>query len=561
MKKTFIYLFFFIPTLTFAQINYTNEAKKDLKEQDSILKISYADFKKAKDSLKVLSEILSPKISEYYKEAILLKKQTDSLYDVAKTSLSFYSQKNVNQKILDSVISLPDDYSVGFKEKQEEKQEETTYLYFGDKKVISKNEIIKDPIANEVLTNVFSEESEMHFGNFWFPQDGQSIPLFTKSCRDSIKKGKNCIDIKYLKFEKITIDLYEGTLRDIKVYLKGINGKIYLFENSVGISLLRLNKLSGRNYLGNSSIQTDKNGASEYKNHSVKVSDVFRYFSQPNGNYVPHDESFTFPIETKEGKTNKKSSNIYELRQSTSLNNVIDLRAYTDILGLANQSANGITNFSGQADFFIIPFRLDTHFIGNVFLLKKIKPYISYSRFDDNDKFLTLTDGSSSDFKTLETRIEHLRKSYLDTGVKLFLLNFKLLKELPFETGLYGSLRYQLSRINLTSGVESYKTLGMGGGINFEFKRFKNFSLNYSFELSDYNQNSYNKIKGFEDHNNFLVMRNEAEFSYYPVEKKNNAIFLKLITFDDMTKGADANFFQLQFGYKFVIGAGKIKTK
>lgn len=565
---TFTLLFSYVSL--FSQIDYKKEAEKDLKKQDSILKVSYSEFKKSKDSLSVLTDNLSPKLSEYYKKVVTFKKHTDSLYKIAETSLSFYALKGVKKSVLDSLIRLPKNYVVGFKEKQgshikETKQEQdnletTTYLYFGNKKVIPKDRIIKDTIANDILTSTFLEDSETHFGNFWFPRNNQRIPVFNKNCIEKLDEI-GCDDIKYLKFLKLDIDLYEGTLRDLKVYLKDDNENIYLFENSVGISLIRFNKLSGINFLHNSSNQTGSDkGKSEYINYQLRVSDVLRYFSRPNGNYVPNDETFTFPIENLDGKTNENSSNIYELRQSTSLNNVIDLRAYTDILGLINQNDNGITNFSGQADFFLVPFRLGTRKF-NVFLLKKIKPYISYSRFDDEDKFLALADGSNQGYKTLENRLDHIRKSYLETGVRLFLLNFKLSKDLPFETGLYSSARYQLSKVNLPSGAQNYKALGLGGGINFEIRKLENLSLSYSLEFSEYNQDSYNDIKGFEDSNNFLVMRNEAEFSYHPDGKKDSAIFLKLVTFDDMEKGVDSNIFQLQFGYKFTFGVGNIKTK
>ena len=44
----------------------------------------------------------------------------------------------------------------------------------------------------------------------------------------------------------------------------------------------------------------------------------------------------------------------------------------------------------------------------------------------------------------------------------------------------------------------------------------------------------------------FGVLRTEAEISYFPVKKQNNAIFLRLRAFDDLdAKGA--SFFQAQF--------------
>lgn len=545
-----------IPSILIAQVDYAKEAKKDLKVLDSLFEIAQTNFEKSKDSLKTLTEILSPNIGTYYKEVIKIKGVTDSLYNIGKTSIAFYTQKGVQKAVLNGVFILPNDYQVGVENKKEPIEE--TYVLFGDEKIILKDSILNNPTAYKIFADVFKSESETHFGDFWFPMDGQEIPVYAQ-----YKKPKRKERVRELKFDRLVIDLYEGSLRDITIYLKDETGKVFIFENSNSISLLKYNKLSGINYLKHTSVQTSSNEKFIDEHYYVKVADVLQYYTGLDGNYIPNDERFSFPIITEKGKTNIDSSNRYELRQSTALNNIIDLRAYSDILGVGGTTPNGIAQFEGQADFFVAPFRLPEDLslgLTNVYLFKKIRPYIQYSRLDEGDQFLNTEPLDNLMVETIEEPLSHLQKSYLDAGVKLDVISFKFSKNFPFETVFYGVARYQISRVRLDSVSYNYKTLGAGGGLAFEFRRFENFKFNMSTELLKYNQEDYNNIPRLEDPEPFLVLRTEAEVSYYPSKKRSNAVFMRMRVFDNQDSEVGSNFFQWQLGYRFSIGAGKIKT-
>jgi hypothetical protein len=311
--------------------------------------------------------------------------------------------------------------------------------------------------------------------------------------------------------------------------------------------------------------QTPENGDPELIDWKIKVSDVLRYYTGQNGNYIPNDERFSFPITTTEGKTNSDASNRYELRQSTALNNILDLRTYTDILGIGGTTPNGIAQFEGQADFFIAPFRLPEGWwslgLTDFYLFKKIKPYVLYARLDEEDQYLETKTTADINVKTIVEPLEHLQKSYLDAGLKLDVISFKLGKNYPFEAIFYGVARYQISRVRLDSVTDNYKTLGAGGGLALEFRRFENFKLNIFSEFVKYNQEAYNNLPGFEDPTPFWVFRNEIEVSYYPSKKKMNAIFMRMRVFDNQDSVEGSNFFQWQLGYRFTVGIGNLKTK
>ncbi|MCC9066213.1 hypothetical protein [Flavobacterium piscisymbiosum] len=146
-------------------------------------------------------------------------------------------------------------------------------------------------------------------------------------------------------------------------------------------------------------------------------------------------------------------------------------------------------------------------------------------------------------------------------GLNINVLSFKIRKEFPFDINFYGATRYLISDIMTPdSTVVNYKSLGIGGGISLEFKRYNNFGFTYSAELTNYNSKSFNEIDGIINPQSFLVFQNKAEVYFFPGETKQQAIFLRFKTFNNSEKDNNEAFYQLQFGYRFSIGIGKIKN-
>ena len=246
MKIQFTLFLLCIPMLINAQVDYTEEAKKDLKELKIKFTQSRIELTEAQETLKALTDSFSPEVKTYYDEVINIKKTTDSLYDVAKTSLSFYTLKRVTKEVLDEAFTLPTDYKTGIKTVEEVPDE--TYVLFGDDTLILKDSILKNPTAYKVFTNVLSSESETYFGDFWFPKDGAEIPITMPCSQDDPPNCTNEEEVQYLKFDSMHLELYEGSIYDITVYLKDSSGSVFVFENKSSISLLNFGKLSGRNY-------------------------------------------------------------------------------------------------------------------------------------------------------------------------------------------------------------------------------------------------------------------------------------------------------------------------
>lgn len=479
--------------------------------------------------------------------------ELDSIYTVAQTAMSFYETKYGLKK--DELKKyFPHEHQVA-SASPPKFEGIKTYLYFGQKKVIAENDaIFNNKIANDVFSEILSTDSETYLGDFSIPQKGQKISLYDED-RNPITSGR-------LNFQKVRIHILEGSVYDIQIYLTDDNNNSYLYENKFPISLLRYTTLSPRNFMffkmatsNNPSVTL--NLTDDFTKYSIKLSDVLTYIPNPGDNYVPEDLTLELPTKTEE---NTNQAVTYKVRQNTALQNVVELRTYTDFLGLFGDAPNGIVQLEGKADFYIAPFSFSLFSPSSyAFAFKKITPYVNFSKLDAKTRNIALAETTPDNF-SFKIPLQILEKSYLQMGLNLNLFSFKLTKEFPFEIGFYGAAQYQITDVMKTDSVAlNYKSLGLGGGISLELKRYNNFGFIYSAQFSRYNINGFNNINQVLNPGNFWIFKNEAEVYYFPGEAKKQSIFLRLKTFNDISKGVNDAFYQLQFGYRFSIGVNKLK--
>lgn len=583
---------------TYAQTDCTKEAEKDITEKKEVFETAKDLYEKEKKILDSLTTNLDEAAAEQLTKVRELKANANKIHAEIEVLREFYLLKGVSEEDLDSFFELQDAYKSdgdNLINQNTPSEDAKTYMVFGDDNIILKEDIIKDEKANSVLSDILKEDSKIHLGDFWIPKDGAEIPV-TFKCNAALRKkmGRDHCEEKeeesprYLKFKKVDLEIFEGSLVDIKVYLEG-NGHVYLFENNLSASLLRFTKQANWFMLRNRVERTYRNEEDDFAGYEVKLADVLRYFSNSGRNFIPDDQILEFPKMIDGKQANEEEANIYELHQNSSLKNVLDLRTYTDFLGLFGESPNGIAQIEGHASFFVIPSRLKGTPIS---LFKKIKPYVSYARLDENDRRLIpqrVEDTGTSveeDFE-VQNGLDLLQKSYLDLGLKLDVFSFKIKKEYPFEVNTYGVVRYQIADLAIDqieesdmmdmggemmeedptmiitndSELNNYKTLGVGAGINFDFRRFKNFTFSHSIEFTRYNVSSFNNFENFRNPEDFWVFRNESEVAYHTGTNRNNSIFVRLKVFDNKNPDVDSNFFQFQFGYKFSLGLQRVQAK
>jgi hypothetical protein len=457
--------------------------------------------------------------------------------------------------------------------KEEKPTEPKVMLHFGDDKVISEMDIL---FNNKTYDNIFKEvlksDSKTYLGDLVIPQDRQKIHLHKKVKKDTtIKKvlvkrifTKN--DFKKIKidstifrdvfFKSVKIHAKHGLIQDIKILVEDENGNILLFENDVPITLLRFSRVASNNYmLYRHTISNNKNSVidTSFVGSSIRLADVLMYINNPGENYVPDELQLNYPI-VKDGKRdNAESSVIYEMRQDNSLENVLNLRTYTDFLGLFGDSPNGLIQIEGKADFYVMPFNF---FNSRDYFLPKISPYINYARIDENERNLSVVDSSFTN------NLDILQKTYLHMGIDLDIWNTRLRKEFPFDITLYGTARYNVSNLKETDSTSvDFRSLALGGGLRINVKRFNNFGLTLKSEMTKLDTNEFNDYNFVKNPGDFWVFRNEAEIFYHPAGDESQSIFLRLNTFNNASSGNNEAFFQLQFGYRFSVGLNKVKAK
>jgi hypothetical protein len=504
----------------------------DAENKESLIKTKMEEIKNISLSLENIS-----KIAENYKAFYFNKSENKS--DEFKKSLDKYFPYRID----------------------EPEATQKTLLYFGKDKVIDEQDgFFKDKKYNLIFNDVLEAKSENYLGDFIIPQSGQKIKT------SFFNKSKWVDSNKRVYFKSIKIHIAEGSLDEIQLLVTDENNNELLFENMIPISLLRATNLFSKNHLFFKTVTSNNKdipiNLDDYKNindefNSILLSDALVYIPNPGDNYIPEDLTLEFPTKTNGNDDNINNAIKYKVNQDTSLQNIVELRTYTDFLGLFTEnSPNGIVQLEGKADFFVIP---SLAFIDPpIYMLKKISPFVNFSKIEKDVRNVSLTGDIGS--QTIENPLDILQKSYLKMGLDLSLLSLKLKKEFPLDISLYACAKYQIADLmKADSTVVDYKSLGVGGGLALEFKRYNNFGFIYSINYTKYNTDSFNTIEGIVNPDRFWVLKNEAEVYYYPNKSKNQSIFLRLKTFNNATKGNDEAFYQMQFGYRFSIGVSKIK--
>jgi hypothetical protein len=583
MKKILL-----LTILLFAIKSFGQDENLNLKNAKADFEKLSADYetkeKEVKTSQTELNELLekvkndpnskySDELTKKVKEVEEQKKVLNSFCKKYENYKAFYSDKGVTIAQINEFFKH--ECTVNNEQEASAKKEYKTYLYYGDDLIIEELKPTGDKKTDDILKKILSSESESYLGDIIIPKENQEfyfyksqrkvqeeqIKDFTKRIQDEYDTSiVNRIGEKY-KFKSISFDICEGFFIDIKVLILDENNSEHLFENRSPISVLNYSNSAPRNFIfyKHPVNQLTPIKYEEFENLRIRLSDVLTYISKPGYNYIPNDVTFNLPTKDEKGNfLNKDSAIKYEIKESTTLQNVIELRAYTDFLGLFTESPNGIVQFQGKGDFYIFPFKTSSS-ISDVRLLDKISPYVNFSRIDDDVRGVETTTDASSNIITVNNSLDLLQKAYLQMGTKLNLINIRFTKAVPFRIIGYFPARYQIADIKINNEFKNIQGLGLGLGATFEFKRFNNFGFNYSLELSKYSFRDFNSIPNVELPSAFSVFQNEAEVFYYPGSNKKQAIFLRLKTFNNSSN--NEAFYQLQFGYRFSIGVSEVKAK
>lgn len=544
--------------LTELDLNYKKEYGiylNKMEEFDSIGKILSVD------SLENRTEKLKVKKAEI----VVSTSRLDSIREIALGSeIHFLSQKKASKEDTENWLENIKKYSPKIiTQNRESIQETQIYTYFDKNRVINHELFDNKSPESQILKDVLLEKGEeSYLGDISIPKNNQVFYFY-----DNDNKVTN---VKF-KFKKIDVEIKDGYFYDIRVFVEDDYKNTHVFANAIGISLLFYSQFGDQKKLLIYQYSSRKEQAvneytdEELKKLCIKVTDVMSYTYRTGNHYIPHDLILELPAkDTKGHPTNERNTATYQIKQETYLEKIVELRTYTDFLGLFGKSDNGLIQIEGKAKFYLFPYPF--HFLwskrimGQIEYLPSLSPFINYSRLDDNSRYVDMTDTLNLGNFEIEKKISLIEKRYLSMGLEAEILKWQH-KNAPIRISFYGVVNYNISEIRLADEIQNVKSCGYGLGFHLSTQRFNNFGFSHKTELTKYDYKNFNDYINLAIPNFIQIFKNEAEIFYHPNGNPNQSIFTRLAAYNYSGKNNNEAFYQFQFGYKFAVGARTVKER
>ncbi|MDP2542133.1 hypothetical protein [Tenacibaculum discolor] len=530
--------------------------KKDCETQIKKLDTIFKGFEKIKkEKEKEIDKVKKVITEESLTELDRLRKERNKYINLL---INIYSDFEANKRICPSIT--PEEKKEWFNHDEpsmeemittEEAQKPATYSYFNEDLIISEdvngeeNTSREKKIFNQALKRT-NEKS--YLGDIVIPQKDEEFSFYNNSFTR--------LTLDKFKFKKIELEIKDGNFADIQVLVE-YKGSLIVFENHKAISFYKFSDLAKRNYLFYSQKQPNKNINEDlFKDFRIRISDVLMYKYKIGNNYIPHKLILELPKEDLNGKeTNKESQALYKIKEDTYLDKIVEFRTYSDFFTLFQNANNGLVQIEGSAKFYIFPFPWQFSKVGQAQFesFKSITPYIHFSKFEDENKYVNISNDS------IQTSLDLVEKRYLTMGANINLLEIYH-KKYPMKANFFGIVNYNLSQSQDENQItNNLRSLGYGIGLHLSSKRFNNFGFDYKISIQEFDYRNHNNLDNVILDFKVPVMKNEAEVFYHPNKNPNQAIFVRLITFNHLGGESNASFYQFQFGYKFSIGSRTVK--
>lgn len=351
-----------------------------------------------------------------------------------------------------------------------------------------------------------------------------------KGCNGVALKNKvNGEDVNtntLVTIDSVQIYFYDGLIQDVlffgKQIIKGdsVDNNDTIYKQYRAYKAIPLLHFHGR--------MKDRAFDLENKDTFIYVGDVIRYTANAGANYIP--DNGAFKIKCGDAKLS--------LKKNIGLNFLVDVRVYSDILGTFFNEPNGLVNTEASTR---IITNTEDIWGRSVILFNSIKPSLSLTRFDNNQRFTNI------DTSTLIIdRQDALQKSWLNFGLTVNLFRHWYTGASQYDTwGLNAGYNGYLTKVVRREGDTA------NGYINswfaelfYEPRVSSNFGVDMGLSLNYLNFSNANFISNSESR---FVLRPRAELFYHSVNKQSK-LFLRYYSFLDL-KEREKGFFQLQFGY------------
>ena len=328
-----------------------------------------------------------------------------------------------------------------------------------------------------------------------------NIPYYNKD-NELISDGFN--------IKEVRVEIKNGVIIDVNIYTD--DGK-YFTNRNAPISFNRINNKKDALYY---EINNDI--------YKIYMNSIFLY--KPKRNFLPKDGIFIL--------TDIDSSKV--LYKSAGINSLLNVKIYSDILGLIDKESNGLAQ---TEVFFSIPIHRKNIPNSSIYLFNNFSMKVQLSRLDK--KYQTT---SVSIIDSSFSRITFNQRKWLNIELQLSLINGHIEKKtantfsLDFITGL------NISNFGDYSDTTNYTLpfIGLNPTINLQSSR--NFGVNLSSKIFV----EYFPMKQSEKYGNKRIyFAPQIELFFNPYGKIGSKIFSR-ISYTTLTQ-TRGDYWSFQFGY------------
>lgn len=312
--------------------------------------------------------------------------------------------------------------------------------------------------------------------------------------------------------EKVIFDIKDGLILDLQVLCK--NGKIYSNYHAP-IALTRFDRCAWLSY---------HNGKRfEY----IRTCDIARVIRK--GISVPDDSLFELTAKAPE----------FILMRGAGINQVVDLRIYSDMLGTFGNEANGIAQVEGSTRIFIN----NRNWFGRSFTPFRYGFFsVQASKLDSRLQTLAID--------TTFSRLDVIQRSFAGVDIGTNLFGFWLQRKSRSWASVNGGAGIHLTRSGNEGDTTTMTSQYLFLESLFEFKEIRNFGVDFSARVF------WQTIPGLPDNtgNTQSIFRLGATAYWNPVGNVGSRIFARVNYYQNLDNG-EQPFVQLQIGYSAMISS------
>ena len=251
------------------------------------------------------------------------------------------------------------------------------------------------------------------------------------------------------------------------------------------------------------------------------------------------DNSF-IPEDNKVSLT--KLKNFYPLNCKVGINTILDVRLYSDALGLVGGQSNGLAQTALRFKQILHRHNISNH---GAYWFQNFKANLNLSKFDSKDKYTDSTDYSRSKL---------LQRSFVNAEMALDIFNGWLMEKKSWHAFYFaGGLGVNLSRISKKhDSVNTEITIPywfFEAGISLKVSSNIGADAHIRYSNSYLPKNDFTKDKKLGEFYRFGV-----EIYYNPLTDKPSRIFARVLyTLPTVRVDQKNSFFQLQIGYSILL--------